>query len=679
MKKSPIKPRDLAILLAVGLNLALASQAQTASDPDGLRLPESTHNLLLEAKVSGNLEGYQKGLRGAPGQVVCDLERGRFVIESEWHEYGVGFGADLGLVPEEKPAYWLAEWLQPVEANFLALSGVYENQPQPNTAWKIELRRDGRWTTHARGVGGWYDRGRYVWGGAAVEPVRFDALRVSVFSKDGQTPLKSIHFRGEEKRSWVAARLAPIAARLVWSHAGVRAGQPVPLTAESLTGQIKSWSWDLGDGSTSTGQALAHTFLEVRDYPVSLTFSGGEHAVTVREIISVSSPVQVAITPLTGPVLAGRRVDFEAKALTGAPTSYTWDFGDGQNAQGAQVSHPFAQPGVCLVQVTAAQGLYSNRCLALVRVHTPETLRVPQVLLDTDAKNEQDDQHYLGYGLFSELDVLGINSTHHGGGQEPVNYGEILHVIQLARESNLPAPRVPRVFRGANRRLQAPASGDWRDTEPVVTAASEAILAAARGASPDNPVWLVPVGPGSNPGSAILQARREGLELKGRIRIMWLGGSNNEITHEFNGNNDPWSMYVVAQSGLETWIMPAPVGARVAINKATEGDLYAEHPLGQYLKQLVPPHNKPLFDPSCLSAIISERLGLGWVRETEPVAVAGPKEGYRWTKTSQPASVRVIRQIDQRAMQQDIFATMKGKPTRLVGVAMASPKNADSR
>jgi hypothetical protein len=127
-------------------------------------------------------------------------------------------------------------------------------------------------------------------------------------------------------------------------------------------------------------------------------------------------------------------------------------------------------------------------------------------------------------------------------------------------------------------------------------------------------------------------------------------------------------MYVIAQSGLETWIMPAPVGARVAINKTTKGGLYADHPLGQYLKQIVPAQPKTLFDPSCLSAIISERLGLGWVKATEPVTVAGPGAGYRWTKTDSPGSVRVIRQIDQQAIQRDIFETMKGRPTRLVGV-----------
>ena len=192
------------------------------------------------------------------------------------------------------------------------------------------------------------------------------------------------------------------------------------------------------------------------------------------------------------------------------------------------------------IKLTVSDGKYSHECPALVRAHTSKTIDVPQVVLDTDQKNEQDDQHYLGYGLFSELDILGVNSVHHGGGQEPINYEEILNIIELSKRSGLPEDRVPFVFRGANQRLSIPQSAGWADTVPVVTEASEAILAAARGASPSSPVWVVPVGPGTNVASAILQAREQGLELRGRIRVMWLGGSNHEITNEFNGNNDPW-------------------------------------------------------------------------------------------------------------------------------------------
>jgi len=557
-----------------------------------------------------------------------------------------------------------------VQANLIVLSGVYPNQPQPNTAWKIELRRAGGWTTHARGAGGWYDRGRYVWGGRGTEPIRFDALRVSVFSKDEKTPIKSIHFRGEEGVSWIVANLAPIHAQLVLPRSRVRAVQEAQFSAEALLGDVKSWEWRFGDGAKASGRQVGHTFARPGSCEVTLDFSTDEHSAQLKETVIVNPPVEARITPLTRPVMAGDPVQLAGDASIGEIKDYTWDFGDDGTATGQSAKHTFAKPGIYKVALTVSDGEYTDECLAIVRAHTDETLHVPQVVLDTDQKNEVDDQHYTGYGVFGELDLLGENSVHHGGGQEEMNYREILHVLDLARQSGAPQHRIPVVFRGADRPLEVPPSGDWRDTRFAATEASEAILAAARGASPSNPVWAVPVGPGTNVAVAILQARVEGLELKDRLRVMWLGGSDDAITGEFNGNNDPWGTYVVTQSGLETWVMPAPVGGRVRMDKRTEADLYAENPLGQYLREITPARSKSLFDPACLAAIISERLGLGWVKETEPVTVAGPDGGYRWTKTDRPTTVRVIRQIDQEAMKTDIFDTMKGKPTRLIGVPL---------
>lgn len=580
--------------LLVGLaTVAAVGSASLAADRP-LRLTVSVENLLVQAKASGNLESFDKGLRGAADHMIYDPQRAKFVKPSQYNEYGVGFNQDLGIVPEQHPASWMAEWTEPVRVNLILLTGTYPNQPQPKTAWKIEIRRDGRWKTHARGVGGWYDRGRYVWGGLETEPIAIDAVRVSVFSKDDATPIKSIHFRGELGRSWLMAHL------------------------------------------------------------------------TADDVID-AAPFQARITPLTAPVMGGQPVEFDGSGSTIAEADFLWDFGDGSQARGKRVEHVFQEPGIRKVSLTVSDGKHKHVGTAIVRVHTPKTLHVPQVHLDTDQKNEQDDQHYFGYALFSELDVLGVNSVHHGGGQEPINYREILQVLDLARKSGLPEHRVPLIFRGANFRLTPPASGQWYETVPEVSDASEAILASARGASPTNPVWVVPVGPGTNVASAILQARNEGLELRDRLRVIWLGGSNDAIVREFNGNNDPWSMYVVAQSGVETWIVPAPVGARVSIDKRSESHLYADHPLGQYLKKIVPNKHKALYDASALSSIIDMRLNLDWIHKVLRVHVAGPDEGYRWKPTDNKDGVRVIREIDHKAMQQDLFDTMKGKPTHLIG------------
>ncbi|MBE0537362.1 MAG: hypothetical protein IH624_16990, partial [Phycisphaerae bacterium] len=125
---------------------------------------ETARNLLLDVQVSGNLASFGKGLRGAPDHMIYDVQKAAFLRSSQWHEYGVGYGADLGVVSESQPAWWMAQWAAPVQVNLIALSGAYENQPQPETGWKIELRRNGHWTTHEQGVGGWYDRGYYLWG-----------------------------------------------------------------------------------------------------------------------------------------------------------------------------------------------------------------------------------------------------------------------------------------------------------------------------------------------------------------------------------------------------------------------------------------------------------------------------------------------------------------------------------
>lgn len=639
-----------------------------AVDSGSVRVPESARNLLLEAKLLGNLESFEKGLRGAVDHMVYDNQTGRFMKESQWHEYGVGFGEDLGIVAEDKGAWWMARWKEPVRANLIVLSGVYDNQPQPKTGWKIELRREGEWRVHARGVGGWYDRGRYVWGGPETEAITFDALRMSTFSKDEQTSIESIHYRGEKGVSWVVAYCPPIDARIARAAGPIRAGEVTVFEATQVLGNITSWQWDFGDGTTGGGQKVSHTFARPGNYDMRLVFSDGKDSGWLTRTVVVYPPVEARIRSLDSAVKVGRGVEFAGNGSVGKIVGYAWDFGDGSTGTGRRVRHTFAKVGIYRVVLRVSDGTYSDECLVLIRAHTDKTLSIPQVLLDTDQKNEQDDQHYLGYGLFSDLDILGVNSIHHGGGQEPMNYEEILNVIDLAVQSGLGKDRKPFVFRGANERLAVPASGIWSDTTAIRSAASEAILAAARGAARENPVWVVPVGPGTNVASAILQARAEGLELDGRIRVMWLGGSNNEIINEFNGNNDPWSMYVVCQSGIETWIMPAPVGARVRIDKRTEADYYADNPLGRYLLKIVPAHNKPLFDPACLSAIISMRLKLGWVKETEPVVVGGPEKGYRWMKTGRATSVHVIRQIDQQAMKEDIFNTMKGKKQDIVSV-----------
>ncbi len=420
-----------------------------------------------------------------------------------------------------------------------------------------------------------------------------------------------------------------------------------------------------------------------------------------------------AIVPLDGPVLAGKPVTFK---LSGNPSNPHWDFGDGATADGSSVTHTYQKPGIYhVVMGSKVGGTFNELSSAIVRVHTPETLHLPQVLLDTDASNEVDDQHYIAYGLFSELDVLGINSVHHarwddnetrltrGLRSEENNYDEILKILDLSKKSGLPDARVPMVFRGAAEPLKrgSLASDRWFDTKPIVTEASEAILAVARGASPDNPVWVLPVGPCTNVASAILLAREKGLDLKSRIRIVWLGGIQERVTGNFNGDNDPWSVYVTGQSDVEFWIIPArPTGVSLLIDKRFESDLYPDSPLGEYLKKITPAMVKALLDVKTISVVISNHVaeideietihattapipwhGRHWLKYVTNSEIHGPDQEYRfrdlvtprfrgrvqgeWQVLDSPTNVRIIHDVDEEAMKVDFFDTLNGRPTSL--------------
>jgi inosine-uridine nucleoside N-ribohydrolase len=400
---------------------------------------------------------------------------------------------------------------------------------------------------------------------------------------------------------------------------------------------------------------------------------------------SAKSPVSekmssVAIVPLDGPVMAGKPVMF---SLNGNLNDASWELGDGSTAEGPSVNHTYQKPGYYRVVMGLKVGnTFNELSSAIVRVHTPETVHLPQVILDTDARNEIDDQHYIGYGLFSNLDLLGINSIHHGlrpdhGGhaQEQINFGEIHYIIQLSRQSDLlkhrPENQMPLVFHGSKVPLDIPTSGNWQDTKPVKSEASEAILAAARGASPENPVWVLPVGPCTNIANAILLAREEGLDLKSRIKIVWLGGGPEKVnTWSFNGENDPWSVYVTGQSGVEFWILlENPTGASLAIDKRTEMGLYPNNPLGKYLVAVTNIWStepiKALYDLTTISMVIGKHLGENWLTVVEPSVVLGPDQEYRWQKVDSATNVTIIREIDHKAMKKDFFNTLNGKPTAL--------------
>ena len=107
----------------------------------------------------------------------------------------------------------------------------------------------------------------------------------------------------------------------------------VTFTDES-TGSPASWSWDFGDGNTSTLENPTNTYANDGTYSVTLTEENslGTNATTMTGYIVVGSTAPVAsftesYTSGTAPLT----VQFTDQS-TESPTSWEWSFGDGSTS-----------------------------------------------------------------------------------------------------------------------------------------------------------------------------------------------------------------------------------------------------------------------------------------------------------------------------------------------------------
>lgn len=132
----------------------------------------------------------------------------------------------------------------------------------------------------------------------------------------------------------------------------------VPLTVnftDASTGNPISWSWDFGDGGTSTLQNPTHDYTVAGSYTVILTATNDCGEDTEEKVDFIQPGACTAPTagftasPLIGdaPLL----VAFTDES-TENPTSWAWDFGDGATSAAQNPSHEYANAGVYTVSLT---------------------------------------------------------------------------------------------------------------------------------------------------------------------------------------------------------------------------------------------------------------------------------------------------------------------------------------
>lgn len=295
----------------------------------------------------------------------------------------------------------------------------------------------------------------------------------------------------------------------------------------------------------------------------------------------------------------------------------------------------------------------------------PVTARRRRLIIDTDAKNEADDQYAIVHALLSPtLDVEAVIPAHfRRPGSQAESRAEVeLLLGMLDLDGRVPVPD------GAAVPMAAP--DDLRDSP-----GARAIVAASR-VEGAGTLFIACLGALTNVAAALLLdpalARRD-------VVLVWIGGPPRDGTDpaywpEYNLAGDRHAANVVFGSGLRIWQVPMPVYLQMGVSYAELRSKVAPYgPLGAYLVRQTedwnaahvpePIEHRSLGDTPAIGLVLSPFSG-AW----RTMASLRFDAEHRSIETD-GAPVRVYTAVDSRYFLEDMFAKIAafaaGRPAPL--------------
>lgn len=135
---------------------------------------------------------------------------------------------------------------------------------------------------------------------------------------------------------------------------------------DTSTGSPTSWQWDFGDGGTSTERNPVHSYARRGTYTVELTVSNAAGTDSVSQFVEVPGKIEAAFHYS----VSGLTVSFTDDSA-GDPTSWQWDFGDGDSSTLQNPSHTYDAAGSYIVTLTVRRDSDSDLARQTVTVTAP--------------------------------------------------------------------------------------------------------------------------------------------------------------------------------------------------------------------------------------------------------------------------------------------------------------------
>jgi len=134
--------------------------------------------------------------------------------------------------------------------------------------------------------------------------------------------------------------------------------EPLTVQFTDTTQSPTSWSWNFGDGGSSTVRNPAHTFISPGTYTVSLsvTNAAGSDSETKIDYITVTAAETAPTSDFSANITSGSvplKVAFTDLSI-GNPTSWLWNFGDGTTSTSQNPTHTYSTSGSHTVTLTVS-------------------------------------------------------------------------------------------------------------------------------------------------------------------------------------------------------------------------------------------------------------------------------------------------------------------------------------
>ena len=282
-----------------------------------------------------------------------------------------------------------------------------------------------------------------------------------------------------------------------------------------------------------------------------------------------------------------------------------------------------------------------------------------RVIIDSDAKNEADDQFAIVHALLSpSLEVRGLIAAHFGTSRSNRSMEESREEIDLLLDLMGLQQQVT-VANGAP-------TGIADEQTPLDSGGAQLIIAESKLASADEPLFVAFLGPLTDMASAILLDP----EIVHRpIVVIWIGGVGYGGVEtypgvEFNLRNDIAAANVVYDSGITVWQVPSNVYSQVSVSYAElEEKIRGTSKLADYLiNQMIewnrtyspePIESRSLGDSPAISLMLYPRGGNFRIL---PAPRFG-QEGHYLPGSGHP--IRVVESVDVRFLLEDMFAKIR--------------------